>query len=369
MTHQRKRRARLTRETHKGSSGRRYAPAVGSFALLLAALAFAPGVRAQNAECDQLRAALARPASVDPEAASGARRARAELAQATGQAHAMGCDNQQFLFFGSPPPPQCAGLKSRIAALKSRYESFAARASGDTPQRRALRARYQQLCGAPRERNFFETLFGNFSNGQGSDQPPPDAGPAAPQSDELGAYGGSQAVCVRTCDGGFFPLSFSSHSAPEEDLENLCQAQCPNAEVKLYTRNPASPIETALGVDGTPYRDLPNALKFEKTFDPSCTCKPPNQSWVQALAHAEQVLDQMGGSRASDEIVTEEQSQAMAQQGLEPQPAKPGKTTGLRPSQPIATSPTPTPAPSAGRVIETKGPDGKPRQVRIVPTN
>ncbi len=346
-----------------GSAGTKRPPAAFFFALSLALLALAPAARAQNPECGQLRAALAQPASVDPAAAAGARQARGDLDRLVAQARGMGCDNQQFLFFGSPPPPQCGGLRSRIAALKARYDSLAASASGDTPQRRALRARYNQLCAAPRPRNFFETLFGG--DNQQPDQPPPDA---QPLPGELGAYGGSQAVCVRTCDGGFFPLNFSARGAPKEQLENLCQALCPNTEVKLYTRVPSSTIDTALGADGTPYRDLPNALKFQTSFDPSCTCKPPNQSWVDALAHAEQVLGEMGGARAGDTIVTEEQSQAMAQQALKPQPAKTGKTPDL-PSPPPAAAPAPAPAAANDHVIETKGPDGAPRQVRIVPTN
>ncbi|WP_298355163.1 DUF2865 domain-containing protein [Rhodoblastus sp.] len=346
-----------------GSAGRKFAPAAFFFALTLALPA--PGARAQVPECDQLRAALAQPASVDPSAAAGARQARAELERVTAHAHGMGCDNQQFLFFGSPPPPQCGGLKSRISALKARYDSLAASASGDTPQRRALRARYNQLCAPPRQKNFFETLFGG-GDSQPSDQPPPDA-QALPGGS--GAYGGSQAVCVRTCDGGFFPLNFSARSAPKEQLANLCQALCPNAEVKLYTRVPSSTIDTALGADGTPYRDLPNALKFQTSFDPGCTCKPPNQSWADALAPAEKLLGEMGGARASDTIVTEEQSQAMAQQALQRPPTKAGGKPNLAAPPSAAAEPAPKPTAANDHVIETKGPDGAPRQVRIVPTN
>ncbi len=349
-----------------GSAGRKPAPAARFLALSLALLAPAPGARAQNAECDQLRAALAQPASIDPSAATNARQARAELGRLSAQAHGMGCDNQQFLFFGSPPPPQCGGLKGRISALKARYNSFAASASGETPQRRALRARYDQLCGAPRQKNFFETLFGGSSDDQRAGQPPSDG---QPLPGELGAHGGSQAVCVRTCDGGFFPMNFSARGAPQEDLEKLCQALCPNAEVKLYTRNPNSTIDTALGADGTPYRDLPNALKFQTSFDPSCACKPPNQSWVDALAPAEQLLGQMGGARAGDTIVTEATSQAMSQQSLQRLPASTGKSPDVPSPPPAVVAPAPKPTAANDRVIETKGPDGTPRQVRIVPTN
>jgi len=335
-----------------------------AFVLQLALLLSLPavGARAQSPECDQLRAALAQPVSIDAGAAAGARKARADLDHLTASAHAMGCDNQQFLIFGSPPPPQCGGVKARIAALQSQFDALAARSSGDSPQRRALRAHYDAVCNpAPREKNFFEQLFGG-----GSDQPverTPDSG-APPQQGEAegnGARGGSQAVCVRSCDGGFFPLNFSARSGSDADLENLCQALCPNTEVKLFTRSPNSDISTALGADGTAYSDLPNALKYTKSFDPSCACKPPNQSWVEALAHAEQVLDEMGGAKASDTTVTEQQSKAMAQ----PLPAKAGKTPGLK--LPATNRPAPTAqSPSDPKLVDGAAPDGSPRQVRVV---
>jgi hypothetical protein len=345
-----------------GKKAPAWRPLAFAFALLV------PGAaQAQSAECQQLRAALAAPASVDPAAAAGARRAQAELGRLTAQARSMGCDNQQFLFFGSAPPPQCGGLKARVAALQSQYDALSARSSGDSPQRRALKAHYDSVCGgATREKNFWETMFGNF--GEQRPAPPPDEGVVPEQPDlEEGSHGigGSQAICVRSCDGGFFPLSFSAHSAPTADLEQLCQALCPNTEVKLYTKNPRNEIGTALGADGTAYADLPNALKFTKSFDPSCTCKPPNQDWVTALAHADQVLGEMGGAKASDTTVTEQQSKAMAQ----PLPPKPGKAAG-----PGVTPPNFSPArnaasaqpPSEPRVIEGEGPDGAPRQVRVI---
>ncbi|HUO53326.1 MAG TPA: DUF2865 domain-containing protein [Rhodoblastus sp.] len=350
-------------DASSGPVSGRLAPAARAFGIVVALTASA-GAHAQNAECDRLRAALAQPVRIDPSAAAEARKARAELDRAEAYAHSVGCDNQQFLFFGSPPPPQCNGLNARIAALKNRYGGYAARASGDSPQRQALRARYDELCGG-RPRNIFESLFGSFSNQRDGDQGPVERIPengaeGSDQGSGSHAHGGSEAVCVRTCDGGYFPLFFSARAAPEDQLQNLCQALCPNAEIKLFTRTPHSDISTALGADGTAYSDLPNALKFTKSFDASCTCKPPNQSWVEALAHAEQLLDQMGGARASDTTVTEQQSQAMAQ----PQPPKPDKDAKLKPSL----SPTPAPA-AGGRVIESAGPDGAPRQVRVIGPN
>jgi hypothetical protein len=319
---------------------------------------FAGAAMAQEpSECARLRAALAAPVRQDPEAAAAAGRVRAELDRAASAARSMGCDNQQFLIFGQAPPSQCGGVKAHVAALRAQFESLSARASGGAGGKQAIQARYDAVC-VQRPKNFWETLFGG-----GREEPPPasDLGAPPPPPTRLdeteddtrnGAHGGSQAVCVRTCDGGFFPLSFSAKSASDEELADLCKALCPNAEVKLYTRNPNRDISTALGIDGTAYSDLPNALKYAKAVEPGCGCKPPNQSWVEALAHAEELLGQMGGAKASDTTVTEEQARALSQPA-----AKPAKIVGR---------PKPAPAKGDANLLDTQAKDGNPGHMRVV---
>lgn len=358
---------------------------VAGGALLAGGAFFAGGASAQGADCARLQAAIAAPARSDPAAANAARTVRAQLDKTSAYARSIGCDNQQFLFFGKPPPPQCGGLKARMAAMRAQFDALQARASGDSGPRRAMIARYNAACrqnAAPqREKGFFDTLFGGFHEAPGgADEAPatPGQGPAtAPQGgqDQGLARGGSQALCVRSCDGGFFPLPMSARSASSSQLLDLCRALCPNAEVQLFTRNPTRDIETAVSIDGTPYEDLPNALKFNKMFDPNCGCKPPHQSWVEALAHAEQVLDEMGDARASDTTVTEQQAKAMSQpEPAMPEKGMPAKKAKGRKGAPAPSSdnvgviaPAPAPATSpAAPTVESPGPDGAPRQVRVV---
>jgi hypothetical protein len=330
-----------------------------AFGLAVAPLAPWAALAQESPECARLRAALAAPVRQDPEAAAAASRARGELDRATAAARSMGCDHQHFLLFGQAPPPQCAALKERLAALRGQLNSLSVGASGDAGRKQALQARYDAAC-VQRPKNFWETLFGG-----GRQEPPPASdlaapppAPAAGPDDGLddthnGAHGGSQAVCVRTCDGGFFPLSFSANSASDEELEALCKALCPNAEVRLYTRSPNRNISTALGTDGTAYGDLPNALKYTRALEPGCGCKPPNQSWVEALAHAEELLGQMGGAKASDTTVTEEQARALSQ------PA-------ARPEKIVAGRPKPTPAKGDENAIDSQTGDANARQMRVV---
>ena len=92
-------------------------------------------------------------------------------------------------------------------------------------------------------------------------------------------------VCVRTCDGSFFPVSYSGGRT--DTLGEVCQALCPNAEMALYSFPFGGTIEEATSASGQPYSNLPSAGKFEKSFDPNCSCRRPGESWAEALAAAE----------------------------------------------------------------------------------
>ncbi len=122
------------------------------------------------------------------------------------------------------------------------------------------------------------------------------------------AGGGSYTVCVRTCDGSFFSVTYFGPKSRADSLEQVCQAQCPNAEVKLYSFPLGGTIDEAVSSTGEPYSDLPNAHKFEQSYDASCTCRGSGQTWAEALAAAEAKY----GHNAHDILVTPEKSAEMS---------------------------------------------------------
>ena len=144
------------------------------------------------------------------------------------------------------------------------------------------------------------------------------------------ARGGSKLVCVRTCDGGFFPLAISARRSGPEGMADMCRALCPNVETKPYTYFSSADIDQAVSLDGTPYKALPNALRFRTKFDPTCTCKPPDKSWVQALAEAEALL----GRSRSDIVVTPEKAEELSRASTAAPKAPPGKTPPGKPGAP-----------------------------------
>jgi hypothetical protein len=354
-------------------------------ALAAAALTHGPAL-AQAVDCARLPAEIAaldqaRPAR--PNRYTGAiQKQRAELDRTISSARSLGCDRPQIPIFGQPLPARCPGLNAQIQQMQASLGQLQAAAGQSDPAaaRQDLIARYNAYCrgsvqaaAQPQQRGFFEQLFGGALL---PNQPPmPIPAPLDPAEEDHTPRGGSQAVCVRSCDGGFFPLNYSARRDPDQ-LTNLCQALCPNASVSVYSRAPFSEISTAVSLDdGSAYSDLPNALKFQKSFEPSCTCKPPGQSWAQALSGAERLI---GQDRRGDIMVTEEKSVELsapkadnkkpARSGVEPAPAaaseasnpgatsKPGKTSsgGAAPLQ------------GPDQFQDIIGPDGVKRRVRIV---
>lgn len=315
--------------------------------------------RAQGYDCDGLRQQIA-------QAGRGggngrARRQSAELARTQAAAHRLGCDQGGFLFFGGGGnSPQCPGLNARISQLQASLSQMQAGGGGS---REDLLARYNAYCRGgepPHERGFFESLFGGPEPRQG---PPPDAVPEQ-DPDEGGPHGGGQAVCVRTCDGGFFPMGMSARHSPES-LNEMCSALCPGAESTVYTRSPNADIKSAVGLDGKPYSELPNALKFQKQYSSACTCKPADKSWAEALVNAEEIS---GNQRKGDILVTQEKSDELSRPKMDPKAraallAAPGttkvspETAGKLAADPPALRTTPD---------DATGPDGAKQTIRRV---
>ncbi len=97
---------------------------------------------------------------------------------------------------------------------------------------------------------------------------------------ELKNHNTFRTVCVRRCDGYYFPVSFSTdHSGLERDAA-ACANMCPGTDTELFThRTSTETAEQMVSiVDGTLYSNLANAFAHREKFDPKCTC---NHSLVE----------------------------------------------------------------------------------------
>lgn len=161
----------------------------------------------------------------------------------------------------------------------------------------------------------------------------------------IGWAGGSYAVCVRACDGSFFPVSYFGAANRSDRLEQVCRSLCPNADMTLYSFPFGGTIEEAVSSAGEPYARLPNAGKFEQTYDPGCSCRAPGQSWAEALADAEAKY----GRHSHDILVTVADAERMSRpvRPAAADPAQPGAAT--RPSYSTASTSTASTRRSAPR--------------------
>lgn len=78
--------------------------------------------------------------------------------------------------------------------------------------------------------------------------------------------------CVRLCDGYHFPVGGLSPSASWQAQESMCQAACPDADVKLFSMGPGGAIEGAVSRDMRRYASLPAAFAYRTSRTASCTC-------------------------------------------------------------------------------------------------
>lgn len=314
---------------------------------LAPALAFAAltsAAAAQSPACDNWRAELSSlqgQRGGDARAAQAAQRVAGQLGQLSNQYRAMGCDRGGFLFFGDAPPPQCGGIRAQLGALQSQYAQLQQQAQGGgIEQRRAqLAALINNNCRA-QPRGFFETIFGIEPRRGEIDSTLPELDPDEPREPTEGGarQGGPYSVCVRSCDGYFFPLANSPGGRESQD--EMCQSLCPGTETLAYGMSTGGDIQNAVArSSGQPYSSLPNALKYTRSFDASCTCRAQGQSWAQTLQNAEQMLEQ----RKGDIIVTEQRSQEMSR----PKPEQPqrGKKGAANAAEAKPNTP-PTPAPT-----------------------
>ncbi len=342
--------------------------ALGVFVLTVSASAQnAPDQAASNPVCVRLQAQLAAfdRGMTDPGRADQIRRAedaiakqQADIDRTVAQAHRSGCAGEGFFALFSALSPQCGPITSQIQSMRgnldrmtSELEQLKSGNGAADGQRRAIIGQLaQNNCGAQYAaaasesgpRGFFDALFGN-----GTVVTP--GGDGAPS----GTY---HTVCVRTCDGYYFPISYSTVPARFSDDERICQRQCPAADVMLYSfRNPGENMDQAVSIGGQNYTALPNAFRYRKEIVAGCSCRRPGQSWAEALKGADDSTTLASG----DIIVTDQKAKALSQA---PQPG-----AGKPPLRGLGAADQPNATPVAAKAMDAAvSADEAKRPVRMV---
>jgi len=253
---------------------------VRGLAGLLAVTTLTGIAEAQTSACLRYRSELAGLS----DGASTARALQNEIGRLNAYYHTLNCEGGRFLFFDSRPP-QCGAVEQRIRALNAGYGAE----NGEVTA-----ARRQQLT---------EAIAAACTDAASRSLIKAEGSPG-----EARARGGAQVICVRSCDGAYFPMT----NLPDgrEGADELCQALCPGAEAAAYSMpHGDEALKQAATVKGSrAYTALPNAFKFRTAFTPNCSCKREGQSWAQSLVKAESMLVRHKG----DIFVTPMQAEALS---------------------------------------------------------
>jgi hypothetical protein len=270
---------------------------------------------------------------------------QAELDRALVQSKRRGCEGGGFFSLFTGQAPECQPLTNQIQQMRDNLDRSMTDVerlkSGNNydqdGQRRELIGQLAQNNCGPQYRaaaaaagpgGFLDALFSGHIISPGGDGAP---------------AGTFRTVCVRSCDGFYFPISYSTVPNKFADDQRACQRECPATEVNLYTyRNPGEDMEQAVSVSGAPYTALPNAFHYRKEVVAGCSCRKPGQSWADALKGA----DDSTTLESGDIVVTDQNAKALSQPP-QPKGAKPTKQGAVANATALPADATPAAAPAS----------------------
>jgi Protein of unknown function (DUF2865) len=263
---------------------------------------------------------------------------QADLDRMLAQAKRRGCEGGGFFSLFTGQSQECQPINAQIQQMRdgldrsmSDLERLKSGNNYDQDgQRRQLIGQLAQNNCGPQYRaaaaaagpaGFLDSLFGGHIISPGGDGAP---------------SGTFRTVCVRACDGYYFPISYSTVQSRFADDARTCQRECPATAAELYTyRNPGEDIAQAVSLSGQSYTALPTAFQYRKEYTPTCSCRRPGQSWADALKGA----DDASTLESGDIVVTDQNAKALSQPPA-PKGAKPGKPAIGTATAPAASIPT-----------------------------
>jgi hypothetical protein len=105
------------------------------------------------------------------------------------------------------------------------------------------------------------------------------------ESQPLERGGTNRTLCVRLCDGFYFPISSAATGGSLSRDAEACSASCGSEGRLFYHPNIGGDVETMVDLTGMAYSALPNAFKYRKTLVEGCRCRPQPWSETELQRH------------------------------------------------------------------------------------
>ena len=243
-----------------------------------------------------------------------------DLRKARSDRRRLGCSSGSVIIVGDPNEEICADLDSEISqmeikleTLKARRENLVTGGDSEISRRRILTALYVNRCfeeqdetvAADDEPEMHRNILEDLPPISESDPPLRGSADVSDFTHSGGDYDGSlRTLCVRTCDGAFFPISSRATPADFQRDAEACQRRCPGAETALYYHalETEETDQMVSASTGEPYSELPTAFAY-KTRDLSqpgqCGCALPRQTATnQSLPDDGSGIREIGPRRA-----------------------------------------------------------------------
>jgi hypothetical protein len=202
---------------------------------------FAADAHAEPAFCGALRAELV--------ALGGSGGGRQALAGAQAEARRGGCYGL-FRFFGRGPSPACGGIMARVnrlarTAQPASFGILGFFSSGADLRRANLKQQMAQAGCAS-------------SSGNG---------------------GTLRTLCVRKCDGYYFPINSAATRKRLAVDQRICESMYPPGQASLYTQRYSGQTEGDMtSLAGESYAKQPFALLYRANYDHGCAASLQNSS-------------------------------------------------------------------------------------------
>jgi hypothetical protein len=318
-----------------------------------------PAYGSANPRCRDLEAQLTGGAAPNagqeqlPRIENDMRQADAQYQRAQAEAEHSDCYEDMFLFGRSVRRSQhCLDLDRQVQSAKSTLAQLKVQRDailrGSTPRGRReeiVAELARNRCGeqyvreheAQRSRN--GSIFSFFADEDApSDEPPHSTSPFS------GGASTYRTLCVRECDGFYFPISNATTESHFQQDEEKCRSQCA-APAELFYHHSDQDVDQMVSLSGRPYSQMPYAFRNRKVYIKGCSCNA-NEYSREEIAKSEEALKLSKRADAGTGRSNPSSDAAFARRITQAVQNAPGGQPGAGTPPPAAPEPAPQPTPA-----------------------